>query len=335
MSAASSTEIPIVVWGSAGAALDGQAESGDLHVVVLFRDGALVALVDGLGHGPAAALPARAAAALLTAHAAESPLSLIGRCHEGLRTTRGAVMTVASLSATDSTLTWLGVGNVEGVLLRGDAKAPSSGIALRGGVVGDRLPPPRVEVCAIARGDMLILTTDGIHSGFKAGIDLREEPQAIAEFILARFRKASDDACVVVARYVAWPRVSVPIRHESDVAMARKQVRELAYPAGFREAAVEALATAVTELARNILVHAGTGEIRIACAEERGRFGLVVVATDRGPGIADLARAQQDHYSTGQGLGLGLPSARRFVDEFDLSSTVGGGTTVTLKKWLP
>ncbi|OLC67000.1 MAG: ATP-binding protein [Candidatus Rokubacteria bacterium 13_1_40CM_2_68_8] len=127
--------------------------------------------------------------------------------------------------------------------------------------------------------------------------------------------------------------VRVPIRHESDVAMARKRVREMARRQGLEERAVEALATAVSEVARNIVVHAGLGELLLDAAEERGRRGVVVIARDGGPGIPDLEMALRDGYSSAEGLGLGLSSARRLVDEFEIISTAGQGTTVTLKKW--
>jgi serine/threonine-protein kinase RsbT len=126
----------------------------------------------------------------------------------------------------------------------------------------------------------------------------------------------------------------VPIVGESDVAMARKHVRDLASQAGLDTSSVEALAIATSEVARNILLHAQSGEILLRVTEEHGRRAVVVVAQDDGPGIADIQRAIEDGYSTGSGLGLGLPSARRLVDQFELVSEVGRGTTVTLKKWV-
>ena len=323
----------IVEWGTAGMPIPGETESGDLHVVTPFADGVLVALIDGLGHGPEAAEAARAAATLLTAHASEAPISLLQRCHEGLRKTRGVVMSVASVDARDSSVTWLGVGNVEGLLVRADPESATEVIALRGGVVGYQMPPLRAEMLPIGRGDTLILATDGIRSDFKLGIAIEATPQTISESILSRCAKNSDDARVLVVRYVAAPHATVPIRDTSDVVMARKRLREIAYQAGFQEGAVEALATAVTEVASNILLHARSGELRVALVEGRDRSGLEVVAVDEGPGIADVARAVEDHYSTGAGLGLGLSSAKRLVDEFELSSTLDKGTMVTLRKW--
>jgi anti-sigma regulatory factor (Ser/Thr protein kinase) len=324
-----------IEWGVASAALPGQDESGDLALVTTFPNGALLAVIDGLGHGPEAALAARTAGKLLAANPSDDPLSILERCHEGLRKTRGVVMSLASWSARTDSLTWLGVGNVEGVLVRHDKRRSCEELMLRGGVVGYRLPPLRSESLSVAPGDTLVFATDGVTSEFKSGIDPELSPQRSADLLLARFRKGTDDACVCAARYVSLPNVRVPIRHTADAATARQRLRELAYRRGFLEVAVEGLATAVSELAHNILVHAGSGEISIAFVEQDGRRGLCIVASDNGPGIADVERALKDDYSTGLGLGLGLSSARRFADDFELASALGQGTVVTLKKWLP
>lgn len=129
--------------------------------------------------------------------------------------------------------------------------------------------------------------------------------------------------------------VRIAIDEPLDVVIARKQVREAGRRLVMPPAAVEALVTATSEIAHNIVVHAGSGEIIISPAVEPGRRGLIVVARDSGPGIADFELAMRDGYSTRGGLGLGLASAQRLVDEFDLTSGHGGGTTVTMKKWTP
>lgn len=126
----------------------------------------------------------------------------------------------------------------------------------------------------------------------------------------------------------------IDIREPADVVMARKHVRELAFREGLGEAAVWAIATAVTEIAQNILVHAGSGEITIGASWQANRKRLVVAARDEGPGIPDAERAMQDGYSTGGGLGLGLSTARRLVDEFELSTGPGRGTVVTMAMWM-
>src|SRR5262249_12311510 len=151
-----------------------------------------------------AASAAQAAIATLKAHADESVLPLLKRCHEMLRETRGVVLTLASFRPLDGTLTWVGVGNVEGVLLRADAKGGLAReyVLLHGGIVGLQLPPLRGFVIPVAAGDTLILATDGIRSGFAEGLPLELGPQQLAERILARDVKGTDDALVLVARYL-------------------------------------------------------------------------------------------------------------------------------------
>jgi negative regulator of sigma-B (phosphoserine phosphatase) len=331
----SAPEPVVIAWGTASAPLPGQTESGDLAVVSAFTDGALLVVIDGLGHGPEAALAARTAQQLVTAHPGADLVHIVERCHQGLRKTRGVVMSLASFHVQTSLLTWLGVGNVEGVLLRISGERRCESLSSRGGVVGYRLPPLRSESLPVVRGDTLVLATDGFRADFKIGIDPTAEPQSIADTLMARSAKGSDDACVAVARYVALPSARVTMRHVSDAAVARQRLREFAYRRGFQEVAVEGLATALSELAHNIIAHAGTGEITITFAEEGSLRGLCIVARDNGPGIADIARCLDDGYSTAGSLGLGLSSARRFVDVFELASTPGQGTEVTLKKWLP
>jgi serine/threonine-protein kinase RsbT len=124
-----------------------------------------------------------------------------------------------------------------------------------------------------------------------------------------------------------------PLRDESDVSHTRARVRELCARHGFASSAVEALATAASEIARNVIVHAGDGELLLGTQHEAERLGVVVTARDHGPGIANIDDAMRDGFSTGNGLGLGLPSARRLAHEFELRSNAGEGTTVTLVMW--
>ena len=132
------------------------------------------------------------------------------------------------------------------------------------------------------------------------------------------------------------PRIvfRLSLSRDSDVAEARLRVRELGARLGFAVSAIEALATATSEVARNVVVHAGEGELLLGVVEDEGRTGIVVIARDDGPGIGDVEKAMQDGFSTAGSLGLGLPGARRLVHAFDLRSAVGQGTTVTLTHWL-
>jgi len=125
----------------------------------------------------------------------------------------------------------------------------------------------------------------------------------------------------------------VPIASDVDVVTARQQGRSVAADAGFSSGDQTVIAAAISELARNILMYARRGEIALNVVTNGDRQGVVVIARDQGPGIPDVGRALQDGYSTSGGLGLGLPGARRLMDEFDVSSVVGKGTTVTMKKW--
>jgi serine/threonine-protein kinase RsbT len=129
------------------------------------------------------------------------------------------------------------------------------------------------------------------------------------------------------------PAVVIPIASATDVVTARQRGRELAARLGFSASDQTVIATAISELARNILDYARTGQIEVAVAHRGSRTGLAVVALDTGPGIADIARAMQDGYSTGHGLGLGLPGVKRLMDEFAIVSAPGQGTTVTVRKW--
>jgi serine/threonine-protein kinase RsbT len=125
----------------------------------------------------------------------------------------------------------------------------------------------------------------------------------------------------------------IAIESDADVVTARQRARELAADLELSTTDQTLLATAISEVARNITHYAKRGELLVSVVDEDGRRGIRVVARDEGPGIADLERALQDGYTTGGGLGLGLPGARRLVDDFSIDSAPGRGTTVTLVKW--
>ena len=129
--------------------------------------------------------------------------------------------------------------------------------------------------------------------------------------------------------------IVVIIDNPDDIVAARKAGHELALDLGFSLTDVTMIATAISEVARNITSYAGRGAVRIAVAEREGRKALVVRAEDEGPGIADVERAMEDGYSTGRGLGLGLPGARRLMDRLVIHSALGRGTVVEMWKWVP
>jgi hypothetical protein len=164
----------------------------------------LVAVVDGLGHGAEAATAARAAVATLERHAHESALALVARCHQALAGTRGAVMSLAHFDYRAGIMTWLGVGNVEGILLYANPAEESARATLvtRGGIVGQAVPPLRAATVPVAAGDTLLFASDGIKAGFADRLPGDASPQQWADQILAHHAKGTDDALVLVARYL-------------------------------------------------------------------------------------------------------------------------------------
>jgi len=125
----------------------------------------------------------------------------------------------------------------------------------------------------------------------------------------------------------------VPIDSDHDIVTARQRGRALAEQIGFSNSNLTMVATAISELARNILLYAKKGELTLGIIEEDGRQGVAMVARDQGPGIRDVDRAMEVGYSTSGSLGLGLPGVRRLMDEFEIVSRIGKGTTVTARKW--
>jgi serine phosphatase RsbU (regulator of sigma subunit) len=195
-------KVPPVEFGVATFVLPGQSASGDHHLVAGKNDTFLIAAVDGIGHGAEAASAAKAAISVLECAVEEPVISLVERCHQKLRGTRGIVLSLASLDTRHGMMTWLGVGNVRGVLLRAATgkEKPREELLLRGGVVGSQLPPLQATVLPFAWDDTLVFATDGIHGDFSETLSVRESPQRAAERILEKYATAMDDALVLVAR---------------------------------------------------------------------------------------------------------------------------------------
>ena len=191
-------------WGLATKTRRGEATSGDLGVVILLADGALVAVIDGLGHGREAARAAATAGDVINQSPTRDLVALMQRCHLALQGSRGAAISVAFVSTSKSTITWVGVGNVEGrVLSRDPATTRRKGsLALGRGVPGHELPTLDPATLDVRPGDVLVLATDGIAAVFADSLDLSGSAQMISERILADHRKRADDALVLAVRYL-------------------------------------------------------------------------------------------------------------------------------------
>jgi phosphoserine phosphatase RsbX len=192
----------MIEYGVAKFVLPGQGESGDRHVLRCTENGILIAVIDGIGHGEEAASAARMATAILKGAFDQPIISLMEQCHEKLRPTRGAVLSLASIDPKHGMMTWLGVGNVQGVLVRANATKGNAQeeLLLRSGVIGSQLPPLQAAVLPIEQGDTLFFATDGIRNGFAGGLSSKENPQRAADRILKEYGNGNDDALVLVSR---------------------------------------------------------------------------------------------------------------------------------------
>jgi len=191
---------PRLHWAVASQALQGESVSGDASVVVPFEGGLLVGVVDALGHGPEAAFAAKVAATTLEHYAGTPVVPLARRCHDMLVKTRGVVAGLASVDLRASTLTWISIGNIEGLLLR--AGRPRVSIIQAGGVLGYKFPRIAADgPIPLAPGDRLVFATDGLREEFVESIPEKETLPRLAETLLRAFSKGTDDALVLVAEY--------------------------------------------------------------------------------------------------------------------------------------
>lgn len=194
----------LIEWSVAEEPLPGQKQSGDRYLVKNMPEGALLAVVDGIGHGEDAAHSAELAVRAIENSDARSPISLLRRCQQHLQGTRGAVLSMALFSSADDTMTWLGVGNVAGVFLSREAYgvARQESLLLRAGMVGAQLPYVSASVLPVSFGDTLIFATDGIRGEFADKLNINASTQEIARHIIESHWRKIDDALVLVARYV-------------------------------------------------------------------------------------------------------------------------------------
>jgi phosphoserine phosphatase RsbX len=192
-----------LTWAVADRARGGAVESGDSFVVVDRDRGPLVAVLDGLGHGPEAARAARAGVDAVRRNSHHPVDALLRHSAVAVQATRGVVATVCSFDLPSCRLTWAAIGNVAGLLLdhNGGAGSRRREVVQIGGIVGYDVPHPRIATVDVRPGSLLVLATDGIHPDFREVLDTGGEPGDLANRILSSYAIEGDDALVLVARY--------------------------------------------------------------------------------------------------------------------------------------
>ncbi|MGE5470567.1 MAG: SpoIIE family protein phosphatase [Bacteroidota bacterium] len=201
-------------YAIAGRPLAGERHSGDAGMVCPTASGVLISVVDGLGHGTEAAAASRLAIQTCREHAGEPVMQIIARCHSALLPTRGAAMVVAAIDCGKQSLSWLGVGNVEAILLAGTPQ-PSRRITPLtngSGVVGYRLPPLETRIAAIQPGDRLVFATDGVDERFAYDEIPTGTPYEVAHAILDKHGKTGDDALVLVVHWLGPTLAAATVR---------------------------------------------------------------------------------------------------------------------------
>lgn len=182
----------------------GEKECGDVHLIEKYRDKALLAVIDGLGHGVNAARASNRAKYLIKKSNKESIINIVTDCHQKLKKTRGVVMSLALVDSWEQTVSWTGVGNVSGVLIPVDNinTLNTERILLRNGIVGYKLPALKASVLPIKKGDILVFSTDGVKNGFTEQLDPAKTIDGIAKYIANNYFKKSDDALILAARFI-------------------------------------------------------------------------------------------------------------------------------------
>ena len=192
---------PAIDIGVAQVAHAGEIRSGDRCVVKTVAERTLIGVIDGVGHGPEAALAADAAVEILETFAGESVSQLMQRCHERLRCTRGAAITLIVLDAAANAAEWVGAGNVAAVVSQTEhGKRRCRELLIRSGIAGSLLPSTDALSLTVRHGDTVVLATDGVHPTFIDGVSAVGPVQRLAEQLLAKYGTSRDDALVVVAR---------------------------------------------------------------------------------------------------------------------------------------
>lgn len=341
--------------GTAVRPIAGESEAGDAAVTVRSTDRVVVALADGLGHGPRAAVASQAFLKIVERDAALPLDRLFFNAHRALLPTRGAVASVVRIDEARGSVEAGAIGNVAVAIVR-----PSriTRILSTPAIVGGSYRTVRAEAHDIEPGDVIVLHTDGVHSRFDFTTIRDMDAQAAAEHVIASAGKTSDDAGCVVLQAFALTRVrslappapgevaprTVPIRIRGDAECVSNETRRFAELIGLPVRAQWEAAIVSSELATNVLKFANKGTATLTHVKAP-REALVIEIIDEGNGIRDVNAAIVDGYSdnrmltpdrprtAGQGLGVGLGTVHRLSDEVRIESTPQQGTRITVWKY--
>lgn len=321
--------------------MPGEHVAGDVCFVSHRPSGPVLALIDGLGHGEGAAVAAQRCADSFKKHADLGLNEMLAMAHRDLRGTRGAVATVARIRSTERSLEVAGVGNASAVLFQEHGSTRQTPI-ITPGVLGSAFRSTTVQRLPFEIGSMLVLHSDGLRSRFDA-LSLRlVTAQAAAEELVGGFGKASDDAGCIVARGVSADQqlFSKPpssdssnerrlaLRRTGDAQVAANEARKFAAELGFSTRVQWEIGIAAAELASNAVKYGQEGVLMLRLAREP-QPALLLEVSDRGAGMGNHAPAPPK-----SGLGVGLESVRRLMDEVEVRSIDGLGTRVTAKRLL-
>jgi anti-sigma regulatory factor (Ser/Thr protein kinase) len=337
--------------------LAGERESGDACVELRTPQGVTVAMADGLGHGPSAAVAANAFVDCVREAGLLALEEVFARAHRALLKTRGAVAAVARFPHERAEVQIAGIGNISIALARTGALRTEQPIVMPG-VLGSAYRMVRAQVFPFGQGDLLVMHSDGIRSRFDLKLVRALPVQAAADAVVRSYAKGSDDAACAIVREVEdhesahpspFPAASpsergIPIRMPGDAECVAQEARAFTLRAGFGARAQWEVSIVASELATNVLKFAGAGEVKLRHVRAP-REAIVVEVMDGGRGIPDVRAAVTDGFSEGalrrvdeplregQGLGLGLGTVHRMMDTVSVESDPAHGTRITAWKY--
>ena len=314
----------------------GESVCGDAWAFEQVSDRGLFLVADGLGHGPLAADAGRDAVRIFRANLHLPLGEIVQAADAALRSTRGAAILVVDVNPTSQKLSCVGVGNISGTIV---ADGPSRSVVSHNGTVGHAIRKIQEFAFPFPAGALLVLHSDGLATSWRLeqypGLSARD-PALIAGVLYRDFKRGRDDVTVVTAReIVRGPMnraiLSVEIRLEHDVVLARQRARQIAGLLGFEPQDQTRIATAVSEIARNAFQYAGGGRVEFLVQDDTPPVFLIRVH-DQGPGIRNLQEILDGRYRSPTGMGLGIVGVRRLMDSFRIESAPGAGTNVVLGK---